>query len=154
MSERRKIEDRIRKKETEIQELEEKIHETRIYIQALQDVLKVFPKALSATASPSSELRHGSSVAKAREAILRQGVPLHINQLLQGIGKDVTRDSRISLAGSLAAYVRKGEIFTRPAPNTFGLIELGHVERSEHPPEEFGEMDEVETGSDDNVIMK
>ena len=47
-------------------------------------------------------------------------------------------------AVSLAAYVRKGEIFTRSGPNTFGLIELGHVNENkanpEHePPAGFGE---------------
>ena len=58
------------------------------------------------------------------------------------MGKKVTRDTKASLAGSLAAYVRKGEIFTRPAPNTYGLVELGHNEHEdeleEQPPTGFG----------------
>lgn len=51
--------------------------------------------------------------------------------------------AEISLASSLAAYVRKGEIFTRPAPNTFGLVELGHktiIEEEAGPPAGFGQI--------------
>jgi hypothetical protein len=44
--------------------------------------------------------------------------------------------NRSALSGSIAAYVRKGEIFTRPAPNTFGLLELGN---SVELPLNFGE---------------
>ena len=48
----------------------------------------------------------------------------------------------MSLASSLAAYVRRGEIFSRPAPNTFGLLELGHLggEEAEEPPSGFGKV--------------
>jgi hypothetical protein len=34
----------------------------------------------------------------------------------------------------LAAYVRRGEIFTRPSPNTFGLLELGHDNEADASP--------------------
>jgi len=130
MNERRKVEDRIRKKEAEIAELEAKIRDARVYMQALGDVLKLLPKeADSGPADPDSPLRPGSTVSQAREAILRDGTPMHITKLLEALGKDHTRENVASLGSSLAAYVRRGEIFTRPAPNTFGLSELGH-----HPP--------------------
>jgi hypothetical protein len=148
MSERRRIEDRIRKKEQEIQGLEEEIKAARIYVQALQDVLRMFPRDQRETDSSPTTLRAGSGVAQAREAILREGKPLHISVLLQKVGKEPTREARISLSGSLAAYVRKGEMFSRPAPNTFGLIELGHASDplANDPPENFGsEVTDEET---------
>ena len=142
MSERRKIEDKLRKKEQEIQSLESQIKDARIYIQALQDVLKMLPRENNQgdSGATAATLRPGSGVAQAREVILKEGKPLHILDILKGMGKEPTREARISLGGSLAAYVRQGAIFTRPAPNTFGLIELGHntdgTERE--PPADFG----------------
>ena len=143
MNERRKIEERLRKKEEEIRTLEAQIRDARVYMQALLDVLKLLPRGPERSV-PSSALRPGSGVAKARECILRKGEPAHVLELLQALGKEPTREARASLSGSLAAYVRKGEIFTRPSPNTFGLVELGHRNQDENgsgsddPPAQFG----------------
>jgi hypothetical protein len=82
--------------------------------------------------------------SQARQIILKLARPAHVSELLAEIGKDDTREHRTSLSGTLAAYVRKGEIFTRPAPNKFGLIELGHLQRvtePSQPPDGFGEID-------------
>ena len=135
MSERKKIEERLRKKQTEIAALEEKIKGAKVYVQALQDVLKLLGRDDEAD-SAEAKLRPGSSVAQARDIILARGAPVHLDDLLETMGKEVTRDSKASLAGSIAAYVRKEEIFTRPAPNTFGLIELGHTTSDEDEPDE------------------
>lgn len=140
MGEREVIYEKIRKKEQEIQTLEDKLRTARVYLQALLDI----SKALSKEPAPAAEsvLREGSAVAQARELILKRGMPVHINDLLEGLGRGLTRESRSSLTSSIAAYVRRGEIFTRSAPNTFGLVELGHVTTPEdgqtEPPEGFG----------------
>jgi hypothetical protein len=83
---------------------------------------------------------------------------VHLDDLLLELGKKVTRSSQASLAGSLAAYVRREEIFTRPAPNTFGLIELGHdsegdgeVEDDFEPPAGFGRQPVVKSGFADDL---
>lgn len=150
MSSRKKIEDRIRKKEEEIQRLEDKMREARAYMQALQDVMKFLPRDEGAPAE--SILRPGSAVTEAREIILRTGMPVHISDILAGLGREDTRKNRAAIAGSLAAYVRRGEIFNRPAPNTFGLVEFRETELTEggagsaqQPPPEFG------TAEDDEV---
>ena len=140
MSERDRIQERLRKKEQEIQGLEERLRTARIYVQALHDVIKLLDTNKAAQPTESA-LKAGSAVAQARELILRQGAPVHINDLLAGLGKEMTREARASLTGSIAAYVRRGEIFTRPAPNTFGLVELGHTaiaEAAPEPPKGFG----------------
>ena len=140
MSERRKIEERLRKKEQEIQSLEDKLKAARVYVQALRDVLAIIAKE-DDTVSPESVLRSGSTVAQARDVILQRGEPVHVNELLEALGKDVTRETRSSLTSSIAAYVRRGEIFTRPAPNTFGLVELEETPEPtepDDPPEGFG----------------
>ena len=146
MNERRKIEDRIKKKEEEIQNLEIQSRDARVYVKALQDVLKILPREAEASNDSSAvTLRQGSAVAAAREIILKRGQPVHISHLLREMGRELTRESRASLGSSLAAYVRKGEIFTRPAPNQFGLVELGHSKMdgiSQEPPEDFGSIEE------------
>ncbi len=154
MSERAKIEERLRRKEQEIASLDEKLRAAKVYAQALKDILKLL-SADDPDEDADKILRAGSSVAQAREVILARSSPVHINELLRAIGREVTRESKASLTSSLAAYVRKGEIFTRPAPNTFGLAELGHdASTSNHPsepPEEFG-APMVSTSGDDDVI--
>jgi len=141
MSERRKIEERVRKKEAEIQALEAQIQEAKVYLQALNDVLKMFPKEAAGAAPSISVLRPGSLMAQARDVILKHGSAMHISDLVKELGKEPTRENRASLGGSLAAYVRRGEIFTRPAPNHFGLVELGEDEAMpDSPPEDFGAL--------------
>ncbi len=143
MNERRRIEERLRKKEQEIEFLEEQIKAARAYIQALHDVLKMLPKGPEHSVPAESVLRHGSAVAKAREVILKRRQPVQILDLLIALNKEPNRENRSSLTSSLAAYVRRGEIFTRPAPNTFGLIELGHHtsdQESNGPPAGFGSV--------------
>ena len=141
---RRKIVERIKKKEIEIQELESSIREARAYMQAMYDALKLLPRDV-APKDEETELRPGSMIARARDAIQKAGRPLHISELLAALGKDNSRSSKASLAGSLAAYVRAKDIFTRPKPNTFGLI--GGPEGTENgeasPPSDFGLSDEV-----------
>jgi len=150
MDERKKIEERLRKKESEIQVLDERLRAAKIYAQALQDVLKMLgaadsqPEPDSPPINKTSTLRAGSAVDQARQIILIRREPMHISALLEAMGKDTSAESRVSLASSLAAYVRRGEIFSRPAPNTFGLIELGHSGDGENddvqPPAGFGKI--------------
>lgn len=142
MSELKKVEERLRKKQQEIAALEEKVKAGRAYIQALQDVLKILSRDADDD-EPESKLRPGSAVAQARDVILDNGSPMQIDEILSALGKAATRETRASLVGSIAAYVRRDEIFTRPAPNTFGLIELGHdtysvEDEPAEPPAGFG----------------
>lgn len=141
MIDRASIELRYRKKQAEIASLEERLRAAKAYLTALNDILKMDSASEEGDAS-EAKLRPGSAVAQARDIIAERGGPVHIDELLRAMGKEVTRDSKASLAGSLAAYVRRDEIFSRPAPNTYGLIELGHstaVEEDAEPPEDFGQ---------------
>ena len=129
---------RIERKQQEIMELESRLKENAAYLQALEDTLKLLPREGINEGNADAVLRQNSGTARAREAILQAGRALHVSELLKAIGRDDTRNSRAGLSGSLAAYVRKGEIFTRPAPNTFGLLELKEPENERVPPPGFG----------------
>lgn len=135
MSLRVKIEEKINKKEQEIQELQNKIREAQTYIQALQDTIKILPR--EDTSEPMI-VRPGSAIGKTVALLRKVRKPLYINEILEGIGKKITKRERVSLSGSLAGYVRKEEIFTRPAPNTYGLREWVGAIMSEEPPPDFG----------------
>ena len=75
MDERKAIHEKLKKKEQEIQILEEKLRAARIYVQALQDVLKlVHPDSPPDTGE--SAMKSGSAVAKAREIIIQRGKPI------------------------------------------------------------------------------
>lgn len=119
---REEIQRKLDKKEEEKWNLLDQIRACDIYISSLQDVLKMMPRE----AEPGKErsLRPGTAVSQARDAIRKAGKPLHIGQLLEALGKADSKKHRLALSGSLATYVRREEIFTRPEPNTFGLMEF------------------------------
>lgn len=162
---------RIDKKRAEIASLEMQIREAASYIQALEDMLKLLPRDTPGQADGPAirtELRPGSVVAKARDAIFSAGHSLHITDILKSLGRPMDNISRAAVSGSLSAYVRKNEIFTRPAPNTFGLLEIpektqrfvGHQSNLAGPPPDFGldsdDEEEIEVedsmGEEDEVI--
>ena len=151
MKQRDEIQKRIDRKQAEIRELQQNLRDCEVYVEALRDTLKLFPR--DGASAPEQELRPGSTVALAREAIQKAGNPLHLNAILTAIGRGTDRKSRTGLAGSLAAYVRKGEIFTRPKPNTFGLIGMlddqGEPTPTEPPPS-FG----LEEADDPQSVFK
>jgi hypothetical protein len=114
---------RIEKKQAEIREYEDRIREATAYVQGLQDTLKLIPKD-DEFGNQEISLRHGSNVGKARDALKAAGKPLHITDILKAIGQPIDKKHRLALGGSIASYARKGAIFTKTAPNTFGLSEF------------------------------
>jgi len=115
---------RMEKKQEEIFSLESQLREAKSYLQALEDTIKMLPREGLNEGQADSLLRPNSTIAKARDAILAASRPLHIQEILGAVGKPSTKEARAALSGSLASYVRRNEIFTRTAPNTFGLIEV------------------------------
>jgi predicted RNase H-like nuclease (RuvC/YqgF family) len=150
MSLKTQLERKIQSKTQEIADLEVKLREARAYIQGLQDVLRMLPRDGSEDRPVDQVLRAGSDMARAREAILRAGKALHISDIMKALGKD--KANKASLGGSLSNYVRKDEIFTRPAPNTFGLKELeSETLLTEEPPPGFG-VDTRQVAPDEDEI--
>jgi hypothetical protein len=156
---REDIQKRIEKKQQELADREMAFAieraSTAAYIQAMQDMLKSLPRDPGDARSANLVLRPGSAMAQAREAIQKVGKPLHISDILRAIGRPVDKETRTSIGGSISNYVRRGEVFTRTAPNTFGLVGMESGTPSE-PPDGFGKVrsvnfpgegDEAETSS-------
>jgi hypothetical protein len=72
VSEQLKLEDRIRRKQSEILTLEEKLKAAKVYLSALRDIAKLLDSASEPT-PPEGKLKAGSAVALAREIILKRG---------------------------------------------------------------------------------
>lgn len=126
MSLRDELLKRIEKKQSEIRECEDRIKEAAAYVQGLQDTLKLMGKD-GEYAVQEISLRHGSTIGKARDALKVAGKPLHITEILKAIGQPTDKKHRLALGGSIAGYARKNHIFTKPAPNTFGLVDFEKV---------------------------
>jgi hypothetical protein len=130
MSLRTDILKRIQKREEANNELHFQIADLHIdidannaVIQELQAILKTLPLEEGEDLQPEVVLRKDSDVAKARDILRAVRKPIHVDHLLPKIGKEVTKKNKASLAGQIAIYVRKGQIFTKTEPNTFGLRE-------------------------------
>lgn len=139
MRAREQIQKRIDQKKLALGELRAKLRDAETYIQALQETILLLPKEPDGT-PPENVLRKGSLVSKARMAIKAQGKPLYISTLLKALGFPNEKNRRVSLSGSIAHYARRGIIFTKTEPNTFGLIEMKSV--VPEPPITFGGMDD------------
>lgn len=109
------------------------------YIQAMQDMLKSLPRDFTDAKTAQQVLRPGSAMARVKEAIEAAGKPLHILEILRAIGRPPSKENRTSIGGSISNYARRGEIFVRTAPNTFGLLGMEGAKASE-PPDDFGEV--------------
>src|SRR5260370_36183065 len=107
MSIRREIEKRIEKKQAELAGLQKQIAEASAYIQAMHDVLKLHTKEGNGNSAPVHSLRDGTDLSKVRNMILKEGHPIHINEIIKGLGKEDTNSNRTSVAGSLGSYVRR-----------------------------------------------
>jgi hypothetical protein len=149
---RKEFEKRMEKKREEIAMLESQLSQARSYLLALEDSMKLLSR-VGANGNAEAALRPGTDLDKAREFLRDAGKAMHVSKIILGIGKELNKANRVSVSGSLGNYVRKGLIFTRPAPNTFGLVEFegndgtGDAESFDDPPEGFG--DEENKGEDD-----
>jgi len=129
----------VDRKQQEIRNLEVQIEKAKTYVEALQDSMRLLPKDAATTSEAT--LRPDTILARTRDVLRATGKPMHINDLLKALGSPSDSKHKLSLGGSLANYVRKGQIFTRPAPNTFGLIEMNGKAESkveDEIPEDFG----------------
>lgn len=137
MGVRTQLEKKIEAQEKEIDNLKAEIQRKESFLSGLKEALKLLPREDSEVSS--QELRPGSDLAKASELLKQAGHPLHISEILKGLGKEVNKNTRASLSGSMGTYARKREIFVKSGPNTFGLVEHRRKEpRGSEPPDDFG----------------
>jgi hypothetical protein len=135
MNLRKDFEKLIERKKIEIEVAQKAIASAEAYIQAMTDAIKKLPK--DDIAPP---VRPGSDVEKVRDAILSAGKPLHISEIIAALGRNDDADSKAKVAGLLGWYTSKGKVFTKTAPNTYGLVETAPPDL----PPDFGSSEEPE----------
>jgi hypothetical protein len=133
---RKELDKKISKKREEIDSLQNELQTAKTYLQALEDTRKLLPR--NPVDNPTVTLRPGTDLSRVRVILQEARAPLHVEDLLKRLGKPVEKKSKLSLSGSLASYARDNKIFTRPAPNTFGLVEFEAGAPTDEPPEDFG----------------
>ena len=125
MSQQPEIEARIARERKRVVELRGEIVRREAFIQGLEAALGLLSgdRTAGGFQDRGESLRSGSDVSKAQQLLGQAKRPLHISEILAGIGKEDTKPNRASLGSSIARYARKGEIFQRgPKPNEFALI--------------------------------
>ena len=109
----------ITDKEAEIAKLEAELSAARAYVRLLRNRLNAAEKRLAELPEES-----GDPIVAIRRIIVEAGQPVFIDDILSALGRPITRDSREQLRRLIVPWVRRGEVFTRPRPGMFGLIEL------------------------------
>jgi hypothetical protein len=147
MTARTDLEKRIEKERQNIADLRSQLEKSEAFMQGLQEALSMLPKEKETRKSKSrpkskikGKLRSGSDIERVYNLLLQNTSPMHISQILIGIGKEDTNANRMSLAGSLGKYVRNGKIFARVGRNLFTLKELADA-KAKLPldlPKDFG----------------
>lgn len=109
--------------EADIKRLSAELEMKRVYLEAVINTAKQFDDTPEEVSSKEIIMRSGSELSKVREILSNHGKPLYITDILIALGKEPTPKNKVSLAGSLSAYVRDRKVFVKSGPNTFGLIE-------------------------------
>jgi hypothetical protein len=108
---------------TQSTEIYSMIEANEFAMEELQAVLKTLPAEEGEEGMAETALRRGSEASKARDALREVRKPLHVDRLLEALGKEVNKKTRASLAGQLGFYARKKQVFIKTGPNEFGLLE-------------------------------
>lgn len=132
------IERKIKQKQEENQRLKIEIERNEAYVEGLKDSLRLFQR--TAASNGTGAIRPNSQVDKARAVLRAERKPMHVSEILRKSGREPSKKNKLSLSGSLGWYVRHEEVFTRPAPNTFGLLEFTQKQYDEAAgvPDGFG----------------
>ncbi len=121
----------IREKKKELEKVDQdlfRLAQHKVELEKVISGLEIAAEALpreETEKKAEKELRNGSDMFKVRAILKAIGKPLHIDKIIERLGESPSKTKKQSLVGQLGAYVRREEIFTRPAPNTFGLYEFG-----------------------------
>ncbi len=105
-------------KEAELARLEAELAAGRAYLRSLEERIN------AAETRGTDEEQDGDPVVAIRRLIREAGQPLYIDDILRGLDRPLNRESREEILQLLRSWVRRGEIFTRPRPAIFGLVEL------------------------------
>lgn len=106
-------------KAAELARLDAELSAARAYLDLLQGRIDAAEERCANEPEASDD-----PVIAIRRVILEAGKPLYIDDILRGLALPLTREYRDQTRQLLLSWVRRGEVFTRPRPGVFGLVEL------------------------------
>jgi hypothetical protein len=106
-------------KQAELVRLEAELAAGRAYLRFLTERIEAAEKRCG-----DGEPECTDPVIVIRRLIREAGQPLYIDDILRGLDRPLNRDGREEIRQLLLSWVRREEIFTRPRPGVFGLVEL------------------------------
>ena len=107
---------------THQEEIAAQIRAAEAVVDELDSLLKLTPEEdKGSQTSIQPELRPNSAMAKVRDALRKLRKATHIDELIKAAG--LPPEKKRSVTGQLSWYARREQIFSRPKPNTFGLLE-------------------------------
>ena len=105
-------------KRAELARLEAEIDAAHAYLRSTEE------RIAAGEARAGDEPDTDDPVVAIRRLIREAGRPLYIDDILRGLDLPLNRASREEIRQLVLSWVRRGEIFTRPRPSIFGLVEL------------------------------
>ena len=114
----------VREKRAEIARLEGELRSARDALRSLEESTGTMERADHRARTRSGDPDAGDLVIAIREMIVAAGRPLFIDEILHGLGERLTREARLRVRELVLERVDRGEIFTRPRPGTYGVVEL------------------------------
>jgi chromosome segregation ATPase len=125
------LKEEINKRQTRLLSLEkeiEKRHKERELLVAdvtrLKEAMRILERPIEKITENKQKhaiLRSESEIARIRD-ILKSTYPqpMHVDSIIARLGEK--KERKTSIVGSLNAYMKKGKIFKRTAPNTFTIL--------------------------------
>ena len=120
MTERTIAEAHIATQKAELSALKERALRLEISIDAAEKLLSLMNNVT--TASAEVVLKSGSRADETYRVLFDAGEPLHVGEIIRRMEREDTPGNRNSLVGMLSRHIRRGQIFARTGPNTFGLL--------------------------------
>ena len=123
----------LERTELKIQEAQKEREELLDYIHECEIALEIFNNIKEPIDNPHKHflkirLRKGSRPYKVREILLNANRPMTVENIYRALfPMAVLMQKKVdSLRGNLNGMCEQMRVFVRTAPNTYGLLELGH----------------------------
>lgn len=121
------LHDTLKAKEAQLAQLEKEVNALRIAAKVLADESEKASVKNSGAKTRGTRLATGTVVTQPlmiRSVLLDKGEPLHVDKIAEGIKKKYgLKFKPLYLTSIIYRIMKKGKLFRKEGPNTFGLLE-------------------------------
>jgi hypothetical protein len=128
------LHDMLKAKEAQLAQLQKEVDALRITAKMLADDCGAANGKKTNKKSRGANLSTGTVVTQPlmiRSILLEKGAPLHVKKIADGIKKKFgVKFKPLYLTSIIYRIMKKGKLFRKEGPNTFGLLEWPPVQRT------------------------